>query len=514
MKLPTTHYSLLTRRGFSPVEVILAGSILALIVTAIVGALVYGREGTQVSGSRARAIFLADEGLEALRNMRDESFTNLTDGPHGLVTSGSQWVFSGVEDVTDIFTRQIQIGTIDSTTKQITSTVTWQQNPQRQGSVSLGTRLTNWKIIAGFQADSLSVNTSAADVDSTDNTHVIGVTIDNLGVTDITITHMTVSWSGVSGATRLNGITINGTQVFSGNSNSGTLLDIADFTLTAGAGSYPINFFDFNRNMTNSTLTVVFTMADGSTKEVTFSPGAVPPDTTPPAAITNLAVSNVTSNSTDLSWTAPGDDDNTGTATSYDVRYSTAPITDATWSSATQVTGEPAPAPAGTAQSMTVTSLSPSTTYYFAIRTADEVPNISSLSNIPSVTTLTPAQADSLLVDTSAVNINPSDNTQVIGITLENTGTSNITITQMTVSWSGVSGGTRLNGITIGGTQVFSGNSNSGTLLDITDFTLTAGAGIYQLNNLDFNRRITGITLSITFTMADGSTKTVSGITP
>ena len=502
------------RRGFSPVEVILAGSILALIVTAVVGALVYGREGTEISGSRARAIFLADEGLEALRNIRDENFTNLTDGLHGIATSGSQWVFSGTEDATDIFTRQIEIGTIDPKTKHITSTVTWQQSLQRQGSVSLGTRLTNWKIIAGFQADQLSVNTSTADVDSADNTRVIGVTIDNLGATDITITQMTVSWSGVPGATRLNGITIGGTPVFSGNANSGTLLDITDFALIAGAGSYPINLFDFNRNMFNSTLTVLFTMADGSTKEVIFSPGAIGPDTTPPAAITDLAVSNVTSNSIDLSWTAPGDDGNTGTATSYDVRYSTAPITDANWSSATQVTGEPAPAPAGTSQSMTVTGLSPSTTYYFAIRTADEVPNISSLSNVPSVTTLTPAQADSLTVNTSAAGINPSDNTQVIGITLENIGLSNITITQMTVSWSGVPGATRLNGITIGGTPVFSGNANSGALLDIADFTLTAGAGIYQLNNLDFNRNISGITLSITFTMADGSTKAVSGITP
>lgn len=133
------------RHGFSPVEVILAGSILALIVTAVVGALVFGREGAAISGSRARAIFLADEGLEAARNIRDENFSNLTDGSHGLATSGSQWIFSGVEDVTDVFTRQIQIGTIDSTTKHVTTTVTWQQTPQRGGQVALSTRLTNWR---------------------------------------------------------------------------------------------------------------------------------------------------------------------------------------------------------------------------------------------------------------------------------------------------------------------------------------------------------------------------------
>ena len=149
MKLPITDYSLLTRRGFSPVEVILAGSILALIVTAVVGALVYGREGIGVSGSRARAIFLAEEGLEVVRNLRDETFGNLVDGPHGIATSGSQWVFLGVQDATDIFTRAIQVGTIDSKTKQITSTVTWQINLQRTGQIALSTRLTNWRAPVG-----------------------------------------------------------------------------------------------------------------------------------------------------------------------------------------------------------------------------------------------------------------------------------------------------------------------------------------------------------------------------
>jgi hypothetical protein len=110
-------------------------------------------------------------------------------------------------------------------------------------------------------------------------------------------------------------------------------------------------------------------------------------DTTPPATIMNLATSNPTSNSITLSWTAPGDDGNNGTATSYDIRYSTSPITDANWASATQATGEPTPLAAGTSQSFTVTGLLPATTYYFAIKTSDEVPNLSGLSNIPQGTT-------------------------------------------------------------------------------------------------------------------------------
>jgi len=50
---------------------------------------------------------------------------------------------------------------------------------------------------------------------------------------------------------------------------------------------------------------------------------AVPQDTTPPGAVTNLALTSITSNSATLTWTAPGDDGYVGTAARYDVRYST-----------------------------------------------------------------------------------------------------------------------------------------------------------------------------------------------
>jgi hypothetical protein len=107
-------------------------------------------------------------------------------------------------------------------------------------------------------------------------------------------------------------------------------------------------------------------------------------DTTAPAAVSNLAASGATASSVTLTWTAPGDDGSTGTAASYDIRYSTATIDEGNWASATQVSGEPAPAVAGTNQNMTVSGLSGDTTYYFAMKTADEVPNTSGLSNVVS----------------------------------------------------------------------------------------------------------------------------------
>lgn len=110
-------------------------------------------------------------------------------------------------------------------------------------------------------------------------------------------------------------------------------------------------------------------------------------DTTPPAVIANFSAGNSTTVSIALRWTAPGDDNDTGTATSYDIRYSTSDITEANWSSAIQVTGEPTPSVTGALENYITVGLSSSTTYYFAVKSLDEVPNTSGLSNVVSATT-------------------------------------------------------------------------------------------------------------------------------
>ncbi|PIT92873.1 MAG: hypothetical protein COU08_00115 [Candidatus Harrisonbacteria bacterium CG10_big_fil_rev_8_21_14_0_10_42_17] len=110
-------------------------------------------------------------------------------------------------------------------------------------------------------------------------------------------------------------------------------------------------------------------------------------DTTAPAVVSDLALSSPSDSAITVSWTAPGDDGSTGTATSYDLRYSTSAITFGNFDSATTVTGEPTPSVAGTSESKVVSGLSAETTYYFALKTSDEVPNISDISNVPGLAT-------------------------------------------------------------------------------------------------------------------------------
>ncbi len=90
-----------------------------------------------------------------------------------------------------------------------------------------------------------------------------------------------------------------------------------------------------------------------------------------------------------LDWTAPGDDGMVGTASTYQLRWSTtrpdttsAAAMDSWWASATQVAGLPVPLPAGSAQSVTIARSWEPGSYYFVLKACDEVPNCSAYSNV------------------------------------------------------------------------------------------------------------------------------------
>jgi hypothetical protein len=127
-------------------------------------------------------------------------------------------------------------------------------------------------------------------------------------------------------------------------------------------------------------------------------------DVTPPSEISNLTAFTISVNAIRLTWTAVGDDGSLWTATGYDIRYSTIPITAENWASANQCFNEPIPQKPGTNEMYIVTGLFSGTKYYFAIKTHDECPNYSNLSNVVNATTyaslddITPAQIDDLAV--------------------------------------------------------------------------------------------------------------------
>ncbi|MCH8566808.1 MAG: S8 family serine peptidase [Balneolales bacterium] len=114
-------------------------------------------------------------------------------------------------------------------------------------------------------------------------------------------------------------------------------------------------------------------------------------DGVPPATISDLSIDFIGQNLASLSWTAVGNSGMEGRAGSYEIRFSTEPITDTNFESASMAMNIPRPANAGTEESFFVRGLENSTTYYFAIRTLDVFGNESGLSNVATSTTDDPA---------------------------------------------------------------------------------------------------------------------------
>jgi hypothetical protein len=82
-----------------------------------------------------------------------------------------------------------------------------------------------------------------------------------------------------------------------------------------------------------------------------------------------------------LTWSAPGDDHQIGTAARYEVRMAGTPITAASFARGRLLGNAPRPAPAGTAQTLALPAPPPGVTYV-ALRAIDAAGNISALSNV------------------------------------------------------------------------------------------------------------------------------------
>lgn len=173
-------------------------------------------------------------------------------------------------------------------------------------------------------------------------------------------------------------------------------------SISGFSSSSDVNLVSFNLKASSpvvanlafdSARSVMLLKSNGSTDILGTATGAtytVQNDTAAPSAVSNLNSPSVTTDSVTLSWSTPADSGPAGVPASYDIRYSTSPITSANFGSATAVTGEPVPAVAGQTQSYTVSGLGPNATYYFAMRSTDSAGNVSAISNVVSVTTANP----------------------------------------------------------------------------------------------------------------------------
>lgn len=148
------------QKGFSLVELMLAGAVFIVFATGVLEVFSLGFTMDRLSEETTRASLYASAGLEGVRSIARKSFDDLeTTETTGMIRENDSWVFSGVNNTEEKYTRVIVIedvvrngdgnidsdGDIDLDTKKAIVTVSWEVTPTRSDSVILETYFTRFQ---------------------------------------------------------------------------------------------------------------------------------------------------------------------------------------------------------------------------------------------------------------------------------------------------------------------------------------------------------------------------------
>jgi prepilin-type N-terminal cleavage/methylation domain-containing protein len=144
-------------KGQTLIELLIAIGIFVIAVTGLAYFILDSYVAGRLTEEITVANFLAKEGIEAARSIRDNDWSILSVGEHGLMISGNNWVFSGTEeDVSYLLgkgTRKIiieEFSPVDPDRKKITSRISWEFTPARNQDVQLVTYFTNFAKTAPY----------------------------------------------------------------------------------------------------------------------------------------------------------------------------------------------------------------------------------------------------------------------------------------------------------------------------------------------------------------------------
>ena len=160
------------KKGFSVVEVILAVFMFIIIAATGVATVIHSFSVNRQAEEETQATLIAQEGIEGVRSIKNQSWGNLTAGTYGLDTTGNVWSFDAGPDNVGKFLRTIVIsdvqrdvggnivasgGTPDPDAKKIDATVDWDFSDVRARSITLATYLTNFRKAISSAGDALLV---------------------------------------------------------------------------------------------------------------------------------------------------------------------------------------------------------------------------------------------------------------------------------------------------------------------------------------------------------------------
>jgi len=150
------------KRGQSLMEVIIAMAIFALIGAALATMILGGSGALLRGGEHTQAQAISQEGIEAVRSIRDRAWNELIYTQSAVTTSLGAWIFSGegTNEKIGKFTRDISFsdvcrnisneivvcpaGNIDINSKKVSTTINWSINSNTTTTINRVFYLTNW----------------------------------------------------------------------------------------------------------------------------------------------------------------------------------------------------------------------------------------------------------------------------------------------------------------------------------------------------------------------------------
>lgn len=140
-----------SKSGQTLIEAIAAVGITVIIASSLMALGVATIRSATVSRNRSQAVSYAQEGIEAVRSIRDRSYSELSAciGAGGVVWSVSQsrWNCRASSVVTDIFTRSLTVALSnppDPGSVSVTVQVAWDDGAGHH-DLELDTLLTDWR---------------------------------------------------------------------------------------------------------------------------------------------------------------------------------------------------------------------------------------------------------------------------------------------------------------------------------------------------------------------------------
>ncbi len=149
-----SHYKIKKRgNGFSLVELVVALGIFAIVSSGVIFVVINSYRTYYGSGDRQVVVQFAQEGLEAVKSIRDNSWQGIVavadDNDHGVIKVNGLWQFSGTNNTLGALTRTIVISNVSrDASGNIDAGVTYDPNTKKVIVTVSGSGISNYVLVS------------------------------------------------------------------------------------------------------------------------------------------------------------------------------------------------------------------------------------------------------------------------------------------------------------------------------------------------------------------------------